>query len=248
MRTYTVALAGNPNTGKSTLFNALTGLKQHTGNWSGKTVSLASGHYEYKDARFQFIDLPGTYSLFSNSADEEVARDYIIFEKPDVTLLVLDATALERSLNLALQVLEMTDRVIVCLNLMDEAKKKGIQVNARKLADQLGVPVIPISARNNEGLDVLSEQLLLMSTGQTPTKPYRMRYNEQLEAQISGLESQLRDIVGDEYPARWLAIRFLDGDRKLIATLKERLKAADKGGISLGTAKALGSSNSGHSF
>lgn len=248
MRTYTVALAGNPNTGKSTLFNALTGLKQHTGNWSGKTVSLASGHYEYKDARFQFIDLPGTYSLFSNSADEEVARDYIIFEKPDVTLLVLDATALERSLNLALQVLEMTDRVIVCLNLMDEAKKKGIQVNARKLADQLGVPVIPISARNNEGLDVLSEQLLLMSSGQTPTKPYRMRYNEQLEAQISGLESQLRDIVGDEYPARWLAIRFLDGDRKLIATLKERLKAADKGGISLGTAKALGSSNSGHSF
>lgn len=248
MRTYTVALAGNPNTGKSTLFNALTGLKQHTGNWSGKTVSLASGHYEYKDARFQFIDLPGTYSLFSNSADEEVARDYIIFEKPDVTLLVLDATALERSLNLALQVLEMTDRVIVCLNLMDEAKKKGIQVNARKLADQLGVPVIPISARNNEGLDVLSEQLLLMSSGQTPTKPYRMKYNEQLEAQISGLESQLRDIVGDEYPARWLAIRFLDGDRKLIATLKERLKAADKGGISLGTAKALGSSNSGHSF
>ncbi|WP_456289544.1 50S ribosome-binding GTPase [Paenibacillus sp. AK002] len=248
MRTYTVALAGNPNTGKSTLFNALTGLKQHTGNWSGKTVSLASGHYEYKDARFQFIDLPGTYSLFSNSADEEVARDYIIFEKPDVTLLVLDATALERSLNLALQVLEMTDRVIVCLNLMDEAKKKGIQVNARKLADQLGVPVIPISARNNEGLDVLSEQLLLMSTGQTPTKPYRMRYNEQLEAQISGLESQLRDIVGDEYPARWLAIRFLDGDRKLIATLRDRLKAADKGGISLGTAKALGSSNSGHSF
>lgn len=248
MRTYTVALAGNPNTGKSTLFNALTGLKQHTGNWSGKTVSLASGHYEYKDARFQFIDLPGTYSLFSNSADEEVARDYIIFEKPDVTLLVLDATALERSLNLALQVLEMTDRVIVCLNLMDEAKKKGIQVNARKLADQLGVPVIPISARNNEGLDVLSEQLLLMSSGQTPTKPYRMKYNEQLESQISGLESQLRDIVGDEYPARWLAIRFLDGDRKLIATLKERLKAADKGGISLGTAKALGSSNSGHSF
>lgn len=248
MRTYTVALAGNPNTGKSTLFNALTGLKQHTGNWSGKTVSLASGHYEYKDARFQFIDLPGTYSLFSNSADEEVARDYIIFEKPDVTLLVLDATALERSLNLALQVLEMTDRVIVCLNLMDEAKKKGIQVNARKLADQLGVPVIPISARNNEGLDVLSEQLLLMSSGQTPTKPYRMKYNEQLEAQISGLESQLREIVGDEYPARWLAIRFLDGDRKLIATLKERLKAADKGGISLGTAKALGSSNSGHSF
>ncbi|WP_127589553.1 FeoB small GTPase domain-containing protein [Paenibacillus lautus] len=247
MRTFTAALAGNPNTGKSTLFNALTGLKQHTGNWSGKTVSLASGFYEYKDARFQFIDLPGTYSLFSNSADEEVARDYIIFEKPDVTLLVLDSTALERSLNLALQVLEMTDQVIVCLNLMDEAKKKGIKINARKLTDQLGVPVIPISARNNEGLDTLSEQLLLMCTGQTPTTPYRMKYNEQLESQISSLESELRDIFGDEYPARWLAIRFLDGDRKLIATLKDRLKASDKGGMSLGTAKALGSSNSRHS-
>lgn len=247
MRTFTVALAGNPNTGKSTLFNALTGLKQHTGNWSGKTVSLASGNYDYKDTRFQFIDLPGTYSLFSNSADEEVARDYIIFEKPDVTLLVLDSTALERSLNLALQVLEMTDRVIICLNLMDEAKKKGIKINARKLADQLGVPVIPISARNNQGLDTLSEQLLLMCTGQTPTTPYRMKYNEYLESRISGLESELRDILGDEYPARWLAIRFLDGDRKLIATLKERLKASDKGGISLGTAKALGSSNSRHS-
>ena len=109
------------------------------------------------------------------------------------------------------------------------SEEKGIQVNARKLADHLGVPVIPISARNNEGLDVLSEQLLLMSTGQTPTKPYRMKYNEQLESQISELESQLTDIVGDEYPARWLAIRFLDGDRKLIATLKEKLKAADKG-------------------
>ena len=123
MRTFTVALAGT-RTREKHAFNALTGLKRHTGNWSGKTVSLASGHYDYKDTRFQFIDLPGTYSLFSNSADEEVARDYIIFEKPDVTLLVLDSTALERSLNLALQVLEMTDRVIVCLNLMDEAKKK----------------------------------------------------------------------------------------------------------------------------
>lgn len=247
MRTYTIALAGNPNTGKSTLFNALTGLKQHTGNWSGKTVNLASGYYEYQDTRFQFIDLPGTYSLFSNSADEEVARDYIIFEKPDVTLLVLDSTALERSLNLALQVLEMTDRVIVCLNLMDEAKKKGIKIDARRLAKDLGVPVIPISARNNEGLDILSEQLLLMCTGETTTRPYRMKYNEEMESQIARLESELRDIFGSEYPARWLAIRLLDGDRKLIATLKSRLSASHKGGITFGTAKALGSSNSHHS-
>lgn len=151
MRTYTVALAGNPNTGKSTLFNALTGLKQHTGNWSGKTVSLASGHYEYKDARFQFIDLPGTYSLFSNSADEEVARDYIIFEKPDVTLLVLDATALERSLNLALQVLEMTDRVIVCLNLMDEAKKKEFRLTRASWRISSAFPSFPYPPETTRG-------------------------------------------------------------------------------------------------
>lgn len=247
MRTYTVALAGNPNTGKSTLFNALTGLKQHTGNWSGKTVSLASGYYQYKDTRFRFVDLPGTYSLFSNSADEEVARDFIVFEKPDVTLLVLDSTALERSLNLALQVLEMTDQVIVGLNLMDEAKKKGIKIDAATLAKRLGVPVIPISARNNEGLDVLSEQLLLMCTGKIQTKPYRMKYNEQLERDISGLETELKSIVGEAYPSRWLAIRFLDGDRKLIETLKEKISAPSKGGMKHGTTPALRSSNSHHS-
>lgn len=247
MRSFTIALAGNPNTGKSTLFNALTGLKQHTGNWSGKTVSLASGFYEYKDASFKFVDLPGTYSLFSNSADEEVARDFIVFEKPDVTLLVLDSTALERSLNLALQVLEMTDRVIVCLNLMDEAKKKGIKIHTGKLSKKLGVPVIPISARNNEGLDVLSDQLLRMCLGEISTTPYRMKYNKQLEENIANLESEISSIVGDEYPARWLAIRFLDGDKKLIATLQEKISSQAKGGVDIEpTTKAFRSSNSHH--
>lgn len=247
MRSFTIALAGNPNTGKSTLFNALTGLKQHTGNWSGKTVSLASGYYEYKDTRFEFVDLPGTYSLFSNSSDEEVARDFIVFEKPDVTLLVLDSTALERSLNLALQVLEMTDRVIVCLNLIDEAKKKGIKIDAGKLSKKLGVPVIPISARNNEGLDVLSDHLLRMCSGEIQTTPYRMKYNDQLESNIARLESEIIDIVGNDFPSRWLAIRFLDGDKKLIATLQDRISSQAKGGVNYGAAKALRSSNSHHS-
>ncbi|SMF89387.1 small GTP-binding protein domain-containing protein [Paenibacillus uliginis N3/975] len=247
MRSFTIALAGNPNTGKSTLFNALTGLKQHTGNWSGKTVSLASGYYEFKDVRFEFVDLPGTYSLFSNSSDEEVARDFIVFEKPDVTLLVLDSTALERSLNLALQVLEMTDRVIICLNLMDEAKKKGIKIHAGKLSKKLGVPVIPISARNNEGLDVLSDHLLRMCLGEIQTTPYRMKYNEQLESNIARLESEITDIVGNDFPTRWLAIRFLDGDKKLISTLQDRISAQDKGGVNYGAAKTLRSSNSHHS-
>lgn len=127
--TYTIALMGNPNTGKSTLFNVLTGLRQHTGNWPGKTVTHAEGECRHRGALYRIVDLPGTYSLYSNSADEEVARDFLLFQRPDVTVVVVDATALERNLNLALQVLEMTDRVIIAINLMDEAKKKGIHIN-----------------------------------------------------------------------------------------------------------------------
>ncbi|MGB5660791.1 MAG: FeoB small GTPase domain-containing protein, partial [Thermoanaerobaculia bacterium] len=131
---YVVALAGNPNTGKSTVFNALTGLRQHTGNWPGKTVARAEGGFSIAEARYKLVDLPGTYSLLSTSVDEEIARDFILFGKPDVTVVVVDATRLERNLNLVLQVLEITDRAVVCLNLMDEAKRKGLEIDHRRLA------------------------------------------------------------------------------------------------------------------
>jgi len=159
MRVNKIALAGNPNTGKSTLFNTLTGLKQHTGNWPGKTVVHAEGTFEHKGEQYVLVDLPGTYSLFSNSTDEEVARDYIIFDHPDATIVVLDATSLERNLNLALQVLEMTNNVIICINLIDEAEKKGIRIDEKKLARELGVPVVKISARNKKGIGQLLDTL-----------------------------------------------------------------------------------------
>ncbi|MFJ7917102.1 MULTISPECIES: FeoB small GTPase domain-containing protein [Lysinibacillus] len=215
-----IALAGNPNTGKSTLFNTLTGLKQHTGNWPGKTVVHAEGSFEHKGQQYVLVDLPGTYSLFSNSADEEVARDYIIFDQPDATIVVLDATSLERNLNLALQVLEMTNNVIICINLIDEAEKKGIRIDEQRLARELGVPVVKISARNKKGINRLLDTLNQLVSGQIVTTPYRMKYSKEIEDAITKVESKLEGYFDDKYPSRWVALRLLDGDEELILKLQ----------------------------
>jgi ferrous iron transport protein B len=145
---YVVALAGNPNTGKSTVFNALTGLRQHTGNWPGKTVLRAEGGYSFAENKYKLIDLPGTYSLLSTSQDEEVARNFILFGKPDVTVIVVDASRLERNLNLVLQILEITDKAVLCLNLLDEAKINNISIYKRALAREIGIPLVRTIARN----------------------------------------------------------------------------------------------------
>ncbi|MGB5161156.1 MAG: ferrous iron transport protein B [Thermoanaerobaculia bacterium] len=213
---YVVALAGNPNTGKSTVFNALTGLRQHTGNWPGKTVARAEGGFSIGQARYKLVDLPGTYSLLSTSVDEEIARDFILFGKPDVTVVVVDATRLERNLNLVLQVLEITDRAVVCLNLMDEAKRKGLEIDHRRLARDLGVPVVPTSARSGEGLDELNRVIAEVASGQLKNKPRRVG------SQSSSLKRAVRQLtveVERAYPglpnAQWVALRLLDGDERI---------------------------------
>jgi ferrous iron transport protein B len=213
---YVVALAGNPNTGKSTVFNALTGLRQHTGNWPGKTVTRAEGGFEYADGRFKLVDLPGTYSLLSTTLDEEIARDFILFGQPDVTVVVADATRLERNLNLALQVMEITERVVLCLNLMDEAERHHLEVDPRRLARDLGIPVIPTSARYNRGLDELVQTIHQVASGEVRPKPRRI---QTLPAALEHSVRQLEQGVRAQYPdlpnTRWVALRLLDGDERI---------------------------------
>lgn len=168
---YVVALAGNPNTGKSTVFNSLTGLKQHTGNWPGKTVTRAEGGFEYNNKFYKLVDLPGTYSLLSTSADEEVARNFILFGKPNVTVVVVDATRLERNLNLVLQVLEITDKTVVCLNLVDEAERRGVHIDEKRLAKELGVPVVATIAREKQGINNLLAAIEEVALGRYKGRP-----------------------------------------------------------------------------
>lgn len=219
---YVVALAGNPNTGKSTVFNALTGLRQHTGNWPGKTVTRAEGGFEYDSKRYKLVDLPGTYSLLATSLDEEVARDFILFGQPDVTVVVTDATRLERNLNLVLQVLEITDRVVICLNLMDEAKRHGLQVDERRLARDLGVPVVPTAARHKQGFEQLVKTISDVATGRTVCKPRRFQ-NE--PAELKHAIQILVDKLNQAFPGlpntRWVALRLLDGDEHIIEAVNK---------------------------
>jgi len=208
-----VALAGNPNTGKSTVFNALTGLRQHTGNWPGKTVTRAEGGFSLDDRRYKLVDLPGTYSLLSASHDEEVARDFILFGRPDVTVIVVDATRLERNLNLVLQVLAITDRVVVCLNLIDEAENHGIEIDAARLSRDLGVPVVATAARSRQGIPDLLAAIRGVACGEVVSQPHRIEQRSPALERAVGLVAKHLDGVYPDLPNReWVALRLLDGD------------------------------------
>jgi len=214
-----IALAGNPNTGKSTVFNSLTGLKQHTGNWPGKTVTNARGKYVHKNRKFVLVDLPGTYSLLANSVEEEVARDFICFAKPGATVVVTDATCLERNLNLVLQILEITSNVVVCVNLMDEAKRKKIQVDVDKLSEIFGVPVVGTNARDGKGLEELKDAVYKVAVGITEIKPVKIKYDDIIEQAIDVVKPAAGTFVKNNISSRWAALQLIEGNETLLDAL-----------------------------
>jgi ferrous iron transport protein B len=232
---YVVALAGNPNTGKSTVFNSITGLRQHTGNWPGKTVARAEGGFALNERRYKLVDLPGTYSLLSTTVDEEIARNFILFARPDVTVVVVDASHLERNLNLALQVLEITERAVICLNLVDEAKRRGRTIDHRRLARDLGVPVVPTVARSRKGIDELLSTVAGVASGEIACKPHRLeRRSRAVERIVSDLTNAVETSLPGLSNSRWLALRLLDGD----ARIEEALRSGELVELATGEAAA----------
>ena len=230
---YVIALAGNPNVGKSTVFNSLTGLKQHTGNWPGKTVTNARGQYKHKNKDFILVDLPGTYSMISSSVEEEIARDFMCFGNPDTTIVVADATCMERNLNLVLQTLEMQKNVIVCVNLIDEATRKGIKIDVNHLSKLLGVPVVATNARKKRALKPLMDEVYKVVSSKTQNTPYQVEYDIVIEKAISFIQPIVENIVKDSLDSRFICLKLLENDKTILSSINDYL------GINLDDYEAL---------
>ena len=227
MEKITIALAGNPNVGKSTIFNNLTGMHQHTGNWPGKTVANATGECKIKDKTFKFVDLPGTYSIMSNSEEEEIARNYLCFGNADATVVVVDSTSLERNLNLVYQIMEITPNVILCVNLLDEAKNKKIKINLKKLSKELKIPVVGTIAKDKKTLENLKNEIYKVGTKEIEIKPNKIIYREIIEESINELKEVLKKDnienekeVKDENFIRWISQKLIDGEEGILKSIK----------------------------
>lgn len=219
---HLLALAGNPNTGKSTVFNNLTGLHQHTGNWPGKTVVNARGKFKHHDEEYILVDVPGTYSLFATSEEEIVARDFICFGNPDAVIVVCDATCLERNFNLVFQVLELTDKAILVINLMDEAKKKNITIDKQGIENELGIPVVLASAKSGAGMKELKETIHRVVNIKYPFRKKEIHYGESIEAKIEAIIGKCRNKLSKSN-LRWWALRMLDADDRFFASMGKYL-------------------------
>ncbi len=223
---YTVALAGNPNVGKSSIFNSLTGMHQHTGNWPGKTVENSFGTYTYSEKEILLVDLPGTYSIMSDSPEEEIARDFICFEKQDCTVVVVDATSLERNLNLVLQIIEITNKVVVCVNLLDEAMKKGISVNIKRLEEILGVPVVGTIATKKKTLNELKKAIYKVCNGED-TKGFELEYPDEIKEEILKLEKEI-ETENNKISKKWIANKLLENNENIVNKIKKEIKINEK--------------------
>lgn len=223
MSRRTVALVGNANVGKSTVFNEITGMKQHTGNWTGKTVDTASGEYYYKFNDYTLVDLPGTYSLLSSSEEERVARDFLIWNKVDCVVIVADSTNLLRNLNLVLQTLELTGNAVLLLNLWDEADKRNIIIDKKKLSELLGIPVVSSTARSGKGVNELLEQVHKIVTGDCCPEQLRVKYVSPIEQAERRCEKGLSKYFKTDIDMRFLALRVLENDPSFNASLEKNL-------------------------
>lgn len=200
-------------------------MKQHTGNWPGKTVENSSGICEYENKKFLLVDIPGTYSIMSHSEEEEIARDYICFSNPDATVVIVDGTCLERNLNLVYQIMEITPNIVVCVNLLDEAKKKGIQINLETLEKKLGVPVVGTIARKKKTLNKLMEKVQQVASGEKKQKPNLVSYVPVVEDGIDMLASKIETILPKEkqYLTRWISLKLMDREDKILSSLQKNL-------------------------